>query len=57
MTGLGALETALGELTAICAAAGLTELLLEEDGAFGFRSACRLAALLCLARAAARLLG
>lgn len=54
---MDALRSFLMELTGICAAAGLFELLTAEGDGYGFRGACRLAALLCLMRAAARLGG
>ena len=54
---MDALRSFLMELTGICAVAGLSELLLAGDDGYGFRGACRLAAVLCLLRAAARLGG
>ena len=54
---MGALRAFLVELTGICAVAGLSELLTSDGDGYGFQGACRLAALLCLIRAAARLGG
>ena len=54
---MDALRSFLTELTGICALAGLSELLLAGEDGCGLRGACRLAALLCLLRAANRLGG
>ena len=55
---MDALRDFLLELTGICAASALAELLAGgKDEGFGVQTACRLAALVCLVRSAERLVG
>ena len=55
---MDALREFLVELTGICAASALAELLAGgKDEGFGVQAACRVAALLCLMRSAERLVG